>query len=311
MIVGEGWETGPPYHKEENKLNFDAFAEEFAELVATKVYNKIRTHDLSRRIGGDTFNTPGLAHHTETKNVYEGLAGGTTPVEVSTPTPVLIDFPDQDDVKPIAETKFPEVEYKRKRVAELSKINIRTLRNNISAAEDEPKEKYDKYSKEQLIEYIINFEALIGRTIEAHLTRGNLGASPDEVEDDTDLSPEDEPEDDTDLGELSREDAEKLNLKELKAYAVSQGVPEADLRGLDIDAVLDLLFKSEAATEAPEGSEDEATLDITVEEIKAMSLGELKKLADELIDMGAEINYDRSITTSDLLAKILELVEEE
>lgn len=280
-------------------MNWDEVVSFLADEIATRVVSKIREDRLLNRTDTHVF-TPATE---ETKRIQEKF--GTAVVGVQHPEQPLIDIPPNKEDERLDKKGIPEVTYKDKRVAELMGQNIRTLKNKVSAVEDEPKEKYDSFSKTELVEYIFNLETIMGRTIEAQL-------SLEDKNDDAEDTDEEDLPDDNESDVLTREQAEKLNLKSLKEYALRQpGVTQADLRGLDIEAVLDLLYNSEGPTEEPEDSDEEVTLELTIDEIKQMNLGQLKKLADELNEMGATINYTRSTISGELLEMILDCLEEE
>lgn len=95
----------------------------------------------------------------------------------------------------------------------------------------------------------------------------------DEDEDDDD---EDEEEESESLADLSRDALAKKSLKELKMIAHSQGATVADTKGLDVDALIDLIEGE--ADEDEDGAEDE----VSEEDLKAMSLAELKQMAKSM-----------------------------
>jgi hypothetical protein len=86
----------------------------------------------------------------------------------------------------------------------------------------------------------------------------------------------DEPEAEETEDGLSRDELEGLNLRELKAIAKEKGSTTADLKGLDQESVIDLIL-GEDGGEGEEGEEDY----YTVEELKKMSVTELRAIAKE------------------------------
>jgi hypothetical protein len=202
---------------------------------------------------------------------------------------------------------------KDKRVAELAKETIVSLRKLIAAAENKMSSDYTTMKKPALVNYIADFEALTGHRVDEV---PEDEAEP-EVPDDT--SVESEPEDDADEEvDLDRDSAIALganDLGELKSIAIDAGVDAADLKGLDVHAIVDLLFGSEddedaaeepASAEADESEDEEAV--VSLEDIPAllpeMSLAELKELADQL-----EVEYTRKDTLDTLSEKITVAVD--
>lgn len=227
--------------------------------------------------------------------------------------------------QPSAETLVvPSNSYKDIRIGKLNAMDIRSLRKLIAQAEGKDISNYAQTNKKELVEYVFKFETILGRTCEAEIVLQN-NAKLNDVETDTDFSIP-EAEDDTEEGELTREQAEGLDLAELKSYAVSHDVPEDDLKGLDVEAVVDLLFGANEAEEpvqsqpvVPEtkvandsvDEDDEEFVELSEEEIEAMSIGELKDLAKELNDDGANITVTRTSDRLTLIKDILDNLSEE
>lgn len=130
----------------------------------------------------------------------------------------------------------------------------------------------------------------------------------DEVEDEDEE--EDEEDEDSEEGEeaYTREELEGMNLRELKALAKEAGYAAADLKGLDQDAVVDLLLEEseedEDEEEEEEDEEDESDEDedaYTEEDLQGMSATELRALAKEW-----EIKIPRGTGKDGIIALLLE-----
>jgi Rho termination factor, N-terminal domain len=101
----------------------------------------------------------------------------------------------------------------------------------------------------------------------------------DEGEDDEEEAGEDD--------EYTRDELEEMSMKELKDIAKEMGYTAADVRGKDVDALVDLLLgeddsgedSEDEADEDAEGEDDEDAL--TEDDLAEMSLEELKELAEE------------------------------
>ncbi|GAA2555183.1 hypothetical protein GCM10010423_65480 [Streptomyces levis] len=140
----------------------------------------------------------------------------------------------------------------------------------------------------------------------------------DEDEDDT--SDEDEPEDDEDEDdteeedeedeeELSREDLEDMDLKELRDMAKEEGHPRASYVKADKDALIDLLMGDEDEEDEEEDEDgDEEETELSEEDIRAMSLAEVKELAKEL---GVKVPPSIAKNRKKIADKILEEMAEE
>lgn len=124
-------------------------------------------------------------------------------------------------------------------------------------------------------------------------------------EDDEDEADEEEDED----GTYSKEDLEAMSLAELKALAKESEYTAADIRGLDHDALVDLLLgededeeEAEEDEAEPEGDEE----DLTEDDLKAMSLADLKALAKEY-----DIRLRAGMKKDDIVEAILDAGDEE
>lgn len=100
----------------------------------------------------------------------------------------------------------------------------------------------------------------------------------DEDEDVDDEDVEDEDDEAEEEDGWTREALEGMGLREVKKHAREAGYSTADLKGLDVDAVVDLLVGEEDDDE-DDAEEDEEEL--TEDDLREMSLAELKKLAKE------------------------------
>lgn len=109
----------------------------------------------------------------------------------------------------------------------------------------------------------------------------------EEFEEDEDEEADDEEEDDEDEEEEGEEDAEgfdreeleEMSLAELKSLAKKEGHPASVYRKMDQEELVDLLAGSDAEDEEDEDEEEE---EIDEDTLKAMDLGQLKKVASEL-----------------------------
>ena len=106
--------------------------------------------------------------------------------------------------------------------------------------------------------------------------------APQDKEDDVD---DEDDEDDEDVdGAYTRDELEAMGLRELKAIAKESGWSVADLKGLDVDALVDLLL-GEGQEDVDVDEEDDSVDDedaLTEDDIRAMSLAEVKGLAKEM-----------------------------
>lgn len=272
-------------------MDFNIVLDEISDLIADKLIRRLRQDQLR----GDW-------PRTETKEEVSLEPADDTIVDAEPlPAPKVANSPTDN------------------RSSLLGKVNIRTLRNRLVAVEEKDAGHYDHLSKPDLVNEIVKLETLLGRTLEDEIDRrlkeqGLKIDDEDDVQDDTDFS-EPEPADDTDPGIVTREDAERLSLREVKALALRNSVSETALTGLDIDAVVDLIYGPKAADEAPvvsEDASDEGDLELDEDEINKMSIGELKELIDKLnkqYELGIE--YTRDDDREKLIELIFDNLEEE
>lgn len=106
-----------------------------------------------------------------------------------------------------------------------------------------------------------------------------LAGEEDEDVDDEDVDDEDLEDEDLEEDEgWTREALEGMGLREVKKHAREAGYSTADLKGLDVDAVVDLLVGEEDEDEDDVDDDEE---ELTEDDLREMSLAELKKLAKE------------------------------
>lgn len=98
-----------------------------------------------------------------------------------------------------------------------------------------------------------------------------------EEEDEEEDEEGDEEDEEEDSEEFDRDELVKMSLKEIKALAKEQGFTPANYKGMDVDAIADLIIEN-ADEDEEDDDEDEA---YTEADYKKMSLAELKSLAKE------------------------------
>ena len=250
-------------------MDFNKFVEAFADLVADKVAARL-SQDVT---------WPDI----ETKEV-----------------PIVVEEPVKEVKEPVkVSIKSQDSDARR---VELSKIDVRTLRKQMRLAGGEY-EGIDTQKKSDVVEAIIAYEKLLGRTIEEEIAI---------VPDDNDLS-EPEAEDDDEPVELTREAALELSLPKLREIAAENGHDSKSWAGLDVDAVVALIFDGVSPQEEPV-SEPETKVDeddedgYTKEEIEKMSLSELRELVRDAIDQGVQLNYHRTMGRDELIEEVLKVI---
>src|SRR5690349_3796782 len=117
-------------------------------------------------------------------------------IETQEETVPEVEAPEREEREPV-EVKVVSHDYDARRVA-LSKVDVRTLRNRLSEADGSDGGVYASLKKPEVIEKIIDFEQLIGHSIDEEIEIKSA------IPDDNDLS-EPEPEDDDSSVELTRE----------------------------------------------------------------------------------------------------------
>lgn len=104
----------------------------------------------------------------------------------------------------------------------------------------------------------------------------------EEVEEDDEADEDDEDEDDEDEEEgYDRDELEELDLKALRKIAKEEGHSAADYKGMDQDALIDLILGEEEAEDEDE-DEDEEVEELDEDALNEMSQKELLGLAKEL-----------------------------
>jgi hypothetical protein len=108
----------------------------------------------------------------------------------------------------------------------------------------------------------------------------------DSDEDDDDLD-EDSSDDDGGDDFWKREDLEGMSLKELRQAALDTGYTSADVRGLDSDAIMELLTTGDASSDEDSDDDDsdgsdDSDEELSEDDLRAMSLAEVKALAKEM-----------------------------
>lgn len=136
-------------------------------------------------------------------------------------------------------------------------------------------------------------EAILSDQIEA----GDLEGAAEDSEEETEETTDEEI-------QFDREDLQKKGLRELKAMAKAADFATSDYNGLDKDSLIDLLLdegdsEDEEDADSEDGDEDEEML--TEEDLRAMSLPELRKLAKEY-----EISVPRGAKSGDIVDLIME-----
>ena len=92
------------------------------------------------------------------------------------------------------------------------------------------------------------------------------------IADADDIEDADDEDDADDEEELTREEAMQYTLVELKGIAKDSGFAAADLKGLDKDGIIDLIFEDD---DADDDTDEEV---LTQDDLEGMSLAELKAL---------------------------------
>lgn len=147
-----------------------------------------------------------------------------------------------------------------------------TIRDHLAAFEQEGIAKYNAMNKAKLVKYIAGLEAVTGKDLWSYTPEPEPA---DEV-----VQPEPEPEDEEGV---TKEDLLRMDLSELKEIAVEEGIPEDKLAGLDVDAVVDMIW------DLPE---DDV---LTQEAVMDMDIESLKELAKQ-----NNVEYDPDISRTDL-----------
>lgn len=121
-------------------------------------------------------------------------------------------------------------------------------------------------------------------------------------EDEEDEEEEDEEEEDDDEV-WTRDELDGKGIRELRKIALESGYTTDDYKGLDVEGVIDLIL-GEGEDEEDEEEDDEDVL--TEDDLKAMSLAELKKMAKEY-----DVTVKAGVSKADLIDLILDAAGEE
>jgi hypothetical protein len=124
----------------------------------------------------------------------------------------------------------------------------------------------------------------------------------EEIEEDED---DDEEEDEEEEG-LTRADLEEKTLRELRTLARGEGHTAADIKGLDQDALIDLLLEEEEEEEeeADEVEDEDEEVEIDRETLEAMTDAELKSIVSQF-----DIKLPRKATRKTIITTILDAAE--
>lgn len=145
-------------------------------------------------------------------------------------------------------------------------------------------------------------------------------AKPVEVDDDDDDDDSDDDDDDSsdaDGGDdfWKREDLEGMSLKELRQTALETGYTSADVRGLDSDAIVELLTTGDTGSDDSDDDSSEADsadddddddAELSEDELRAMSLAEIKTLAKEMA-----VRFKAGTSKDDIIDLILDAAAED
>ena len=135
-----------------------------------------------------------------------------------------------------------------------------------------------KELRELAVELELDATKVKNEILEELAAKGYFSAEEEEEGDEEDEDDSDEEEDDEEgEEEISREDLEGMSLKELRELAKEEGHERAAYIKADKDALVDLLAGDEEEDDEEEGEEE-----LSEDDIRAMTLTEVKKLAAEL-----------------------------
>lgn len=135
----------------------------------------------------------------------------------------------------------------------------------------------------------------------------------DDEEDEDEEADEEEDEDEEEEG-YDRDSLEDLDLKELRKIAKSEGHDASDYKGMDQDAIIDLILgeEDEDEDEEDEGDdEDEEAEELDEDDLIEMSHKDLLALCKELdIKVPAALKKDTKANHKKLVAHVLDDAEE-
>jgi hypothetical protein len=107
-------------------------------------------------------------------------------------------------------------------------------------------------------------------------------AEEDDDEDDDDYDVDDEADDD-DEDKLTREQAAAMGLREIKNVAKEQGYDAAQLKGLDVDGVVSLLFDEDEDDDADDDADDDDEPEYTAANLRGKRIPELQEIVGDLV----------------------------
>lgn len=170
------------------------------------------------------------------------------------------------------------------------------LQSQLDMAEGSPSSKGDDDDEEE--------EERPSRTPAAKRPKSKAVDEDDEDDDDDESDEEEDSEesaeeDDDGEGALDRDDLMAMSLAELKSIAKESGFTLADLRGKDKDAIADMILDSS-------GSDEEDEEVISEDDLKAMSLSEVKALAKEY-----GVRFKAGTSKDDIIELILDAAAED
>lgn len=196
---------------------------------------------------------------------------------------------DDEDVEEVEDDEEEEVEpLDREETAALGIKDLRTLAKEY-LGDDAPTKKADIL--EALEDYYSDEEE-------------------DEDEDDEDVEEADE--DEEDEGEYDRDDLADLDLKELRVIAKEEGHKPAEWKGMDSDAIIDLIMGEVEDDEEEDEDEDSDEEELDEDDLKAMSHKELVTLAKELdLKVPVAVKKDTKANHKKLVNLILDSGDEE
>lgn len=132
-------------------------------------------------------------------------------------------------------------------------------------------------------------------------------------EDEEDVEDVEDEDEDEEEGEYDRDELAEMSLKDLRALAKEEGHSAADYRGLDQDALIDLIMGEDDEDEDDEDEEeDEEVEELDEDALKAMTHKELTALAKELeIKVPTKLKKDTKANKTALVNLILDSGEDE
>lgn len=125
-------------------------------------------------------------------------------------------------------------------------------------------------------------------------------------DDDEDDEADDEDADDEDGDAYTRDDLDGLGLRELKKIARDAGWEASDLKGMDVDALVDLILGEGDDDDEAVDEDDDEEEGLTEDDVRAMSLAQVKGLAK---DMGVRVKPGTS--KDDIIDLILDAAQED